>query len=285
MTTFAPQPTTQLPTLPATLPALQIPPSADPTALFDTAGLLTLWNHQLGEREEITGLFGPPGWLLEASLAPLLAGVASALPEFAGDHLPITGIDHGCARLLLERLPTTVLDCDAPCSPTTRTLLEVATRHRGTRVHGHVVGPDRVDERVTVDGITIAEPPEDPLGLLSILQLYSEYDWEAEVDLPPDPISAPPSEASHALEEQARLALHSTAALAPLWPIAVERYGLTGARHAPDEITIERARRGTSTYGVRFWWRWGTSRLECPTAYGGSPGTYTLAELTRQLAA
>ena len=249
-------------------------------APLTAADLTTVLATQLRQRDprEPQGRFGPAGWLIDAGIAPLILDAVSFLPDFPRDTIRFSELTRGACRELLERLPATLLDSVAACGPTTRTLAAAGARHREVRPIGYVVGPDRIDERLMLDGVLIATDQDGPLGPDVIADLLEAHDWESLslTDHVQHLLSAPWNPATPA----ALLCHHTTVALRALWPVAERRFGLTGAAHPPDEINLVRT---GSSFAVRFWWRWGGDETGCPSK-GGRPTAMTTRELARHLA-
>ncbi|WP_454301854.1 hypothetical protein [Salana multivorans] len=249
-------------------------------APLSAADLTTVLATQLRQRDprETEGRFGPAGWLLEAGVVPLVLDAVSSLPTFPRDTIRFSELTRGACRALLERLPAALLDSVAACGPTTRTLAAAGARHREVRPIGYVVGPDRIDERLMLDGVLIATDQDGPLCPDVIVDLLAAHDWESLnlTDHVQHLLSAPWNPATPA----ALLCHHTTVALRALWPVAERRFGLTGAAHPPDEINLVRT---GSSFAVRFWWRWGGDETGCPSK-GGRPTAMTTRELARHLA-
>lgn len=254
-----------------------------PGARLSLAGLTTILTTQLAQRDPRANesRFGPAGWLLAADIAPIILNSISGLPDFPRDIIRFGGLTRGACALLLERLPAALLDSVAACGPTTRTLAAAGARHREVRPTGYVVGPDRPDERLMLDGVLVSIDDDDasPLGAPFVASLLARHDWEA-VDA-----SEPAQRIVEDPEAPATFAalrcLHTTIALRPLWTVAERRYGLTGASHHPDEITFVTGENGDGV-AVRFWWRWGGDVGGCPSD-GGQPTAMTSQELARRL--
>lgn len=245
-----------------------------------------LWRAQLEQRPPFTpGLFGPPGWLLRTGVADAVAELVDAPPEFHEDIARFAELPRESSLRLLQELPAPLLDCPEACGPTTRALLQAAARNPQFQPFGYIVGPDRADERVMCDGFMLFEPSQDALGASAILQLLERHDWEMSFE---DPAPRVPEEEAAADPELSDLAMkievaqHCSYALAELWEVARERYGLGSASHPPEEITLVRGG-GEARIGLRMWWRWGNHTTGCPTDGGTTPGSFTLPELTRRL--
>ncbi|HCX84708.1 MAG TPA: hypothetical protein DHV14_06165 [Micrococcales bacterium] len=279
--------------------------------------LTALWRRQRARRPRSarSGAFGPPGWLIDAELAGTLAGHVERLPAFDGDTLQTTTLPPSACATLLDRVPAKALDDDHACGPTTRSLASAALAFHELRPFGYVVGPDRVDERVALDGVRVAVGGGSPVtheDLAILLDRYRREDSAARRSRHHSGRRTRPG-SSHAglrltLDDDDELAAlaraadeltHLTRALAPLWPVVREAFGLPGVRHAPDEIGLMPPLRppgdsfrvrGDDAYdapavgGVRLWWRFGASRFGCPTR-GGRHRPITIDELTRRLGA
>lgn len=294
------------------------------TSAVASEQLTALWRRQRARRPHtaLSGTFGPPGWLLDAELAGPLAGHVERLPAFHGDTLQTRPLPAAVCAALLARVPASALDEDRGCGPTTRTLARAGLTSRELRPFGYVVGPDRVDERVALDGVRVSVGEGSPItheGVVALLTRYCEDDSSAGAHHPERP-SGPRS--GHRFGHRSRpgsarigsrrspldpelLALtlavaevrHLTLALAPVWPDVREAFGLGSVRHPPDEISLMSPLRPTGDSfrargadpfgspaigGVRLWWRFGASRHGCPTR-GGMRRPVSIDELTRRL--
>ncbi|WP_315094402.1 hypothetical protein [uncultured Cellulomonas sp.] len=104
------------------------------------------------------GAFGPVGFTLDAGVPALVVPhVEWVGPDL--DFLPFTGLGADAAGALLDRLDAGVLDVRTGAGPTLRTALRAAVAHPGVvLLTGHVVGPGRDDERLTVEGAHLHDP-------------------------------------------------------------------------------------------------------------------------------
>lgn len=113
------------------------------------------------------GLYGPNGWTTELGVQALLAPhyqylfaenetlnehaipIPKELPPFA----PFAGLGAKEAQILLNALPAAALADRQNDAPTLEQLLRAATEFpKQVLLHGYAVGPERMDERITVDG-------------------------------------------------------------------------------------------------------------------------------------
>lgn len=179
------------------------------------------------------------GWLLDAGVADVLGPFA----RLSDDDNPITivGVDAAAAHALLDRFPATALDIRQNWAPALRDLLTVIAAHPGVvSGTGYIVGPDRCDERLSLDGLLIEDP-----GL---------FDFAPDVHL--GPVPAMVSELGP--EQQDEYHEHHfgcVAASVPRqqWYAARHRYRIHGADAEPTEIE-ER----TTASGDRALWLWWT---------------------------
>lgn len=129
-----------------------------------------------------------------------------------------------------------------------------------------------------LDAVHIVDrAPGSPLGIDNVGALLEAHDWDA---LPDSPYARQLlGDDENPTTERALTCLHTTIALRQLWPAAEDRFGLTGATHAPDEINLVATGRGIA---LRFWWRWGGDLDGCPSG-GGQFAEQTVQELARRL--
>lgn len=124
------------------------------------------------------GLYGRRGWTVRAGLWPLLAQFpdglrqpqastggppATALLDEAGapvhDYLPFAGLDAPAAATLLAALPDRALQDRQNQAPALRTLLRVCAQGGGrVRLCGYGIGPQRHDERLSVEALWVSDP-------------------------------------------------------------------------------------------------------------------------------
>lgn len=103
------------------------------------------------------GMDWPVGFTLSADVPELVVPHATS---FAGGLIMFEGLGAQEAAVLLDRLDAEVLDQRDGAGPTLRTALRAAVAHPGViLLTGHAVGPDREDERVTVDGMHLHNDP------------------------------------------------------------------------------------------------------------------------------
>lgn len=186
----------------------------------------------------------PRGWTFELGLPDLVAPFVSPVPLAAyrrlldggpaaeeawrrhgSGLLYYAGLGSEAAQALLERLPEDELVLRQNDSPTLGAFLRSAAAHPGVvELHGYCVGPDRADERFSVEGVLIYAHLE--------LNVESFDYWE---------------------EEETR---HTDACeCRELWRIAQEEYGLADALRFPDEIGPFSARWRKDEYQCwRLWW-------------------------------
>lgn len=218
--------------------------SATATPWWRSSTLADLWHEQLAApRDEdpypdVDKL--PRGWLLDHGLADILEPFA-VIAHDRHDLTRIAGLDGGAARRLLRRLPESELGERQNDAPTMRDLLTViATHPRVVTGIGYVVGPDRWDERLSLEGLQIADT--DLLGF--------------EPDILPGRL--PPRVRSLDAWAQEEYHAHRRgcvegSVMRQQWYAARHRYGITGARTPPTEIG-PRYVFGHSGGVLRLWW-------------------------------
>lgn len=204
--------------------------------------LSELWDEQLAAPPDATSAADaarrPRGWLLDHGLASILEPFA-VLAQHHRDLTRIVGLDGGAARALLSRLPADGLAERQNYAPTLGDLLTVIAAHPGeVSGIGYVVGPDRADERLSLDGLLIKDPslydfaPDIQLGQIpAMVRDLDEEDWE-----------------DYHEHRQACLT-HSTAR--QQWFAARHRYGIAGAETPPTEIEVRLA---GGRHVLRLWW-------------------------------
>jgi hypothetical protein len=140
------------------------------------------------------GMFGPVGHTVAAGVPELLFALVEGV---AADSFFFRGLGAEQAAHLLTALDPDVLAARTGPGPTLGTALRAAVAHPGVvMLTGHVIGPDRDDEGVTVDGLLIrGDPVLDGLGGDDVRA------WDRVVALgiddalgPPDELRAPSAE-------------------------------------------------------------------------------------------
>lgn len=125
------------------------------------------------------GMYGPRGWSVRAGVWHELARCrdelrSTVIPADYGfapagligddgvpvdDYTPFHDMGPGTARRLLEVLPGPQLEDRQNLGPTLGVLLRACVGARGrVRLSGYAIGPQRRDERVSVEGLWIADP-------------------------------------------------------------------------------------------------------------------------------
>ncbi|MCL3860961.1 hypothetical protein [Actinotalea sp. K2] len=123
--------------------------------------LATLWQHQLDEvladpHEPRQGENGARGWLLDAGVPDVIDPYLTEMPASPSGLVGFAGLDAAGSALLLERLPVERLADRSDDAPTLGALLLAAVRHPvDLELHGYLVGPGRLDERLTVEGLFV----------------------------------------------------------------------------------------------------------------------------------
>lgn len=165
--------------------------------------------------EAVTDVGTPRGWLVERGVCDLLEPFVTHLPRDDGDLARYAGLTGDVAAVLLDRLPAVELDDRQNDAPTLGCLLEAAAAHPAeVELHGYLVGPARTDERLTAEGLLVADAPR--------------------VDVLPD--HGPGCEC------------------AQLWAHVQERLGVDDAVRMPDEIRPARLRSRPEERAWSLWW-------------------------------
>ncbi|MBO3085340.1 hypothetical protein [Cellulomonas fengjieae] len=109
----------------------------------------------------------------------------------AADSFFFRGLGAEHAVPLLAALDPDVLDARAGPGPSLGAALRAAAAHPGVvLLTGHVIGPSREDERLTVDGLVVSgDPVLDGLGEADVARA-----WDRVVALGIDDALAPPDE-------------------------------------------------------------------------------------------
>ena len=118
-------------------------------------------------------LYGPPGWTVRIGLWHLLEPWLDAprclpgetplrmdaLGSPMSDYVPFRGMDAATAADLLLRLPAPALVDRQNLSPSLRTMLTACAHADGRmRLSGYGIGPQREDERLSVEALWVADP-------------------------------------------------------------------------------------------------------------------------------
>ncbi|MDO4243053.1 MAG: hypothetical protein Q4C85_04720 [Actinomyces sp.] len=131
-----------------------------------------------GAAEETEGMYGPRGWSVRAGVWHELAQCrddlrSTVLPADYGlaptgliddgvpvdDYTPFHDLGPATARRLLDILPRAQLEDRQNLGPTLGTLLRACARAGGrVRLSGYAIGPQRRDERLSVEGLWVADP-------------------------------------------------------------------------------------------------------------------------------
>ena len=142
---------------------------------------------------EETGLYGPRGWTVRAGVWHELVrcrddlrstiipaeygrdpdGLITDAGEPEDDYTPFHDLGPRTARRLLSILPPAQLRDRQNLAPTLGALLRACARAGGrVRLSGYAIGPQRPDERVTVEGLWISDPA---LLELKVSEVHDEY--------------------------------------------------------------------------------------------------------------
>jgi hypothetical protein len=109
----------------------------------------------------VTAVGTPRGWLLECGVVDLVEPFLTWRPAEEGDLARYAGLDGETARSLLAVLPAVELDDRQNDAPTLGTLLRATVEHPDeVELHGYLVGPGRVDERLTAEGLYAYVEPD-----------------------------------------------------------------------------------------------------------------------------
>ncbi|WP_243856467.1 MULTISPECIES: hypothetical protein [Actinomyces] len=188
-----------------------------------------------GEEGYERGLYGPRGWSVRVGVWDVLdtchdemrsATVPAAFGlkprgiiedgEPVDDYTPFHDLGPSQARRLLEILPAAQLEDRQNLSPTLGSLLRACARSQGRiRLSGYGIGPQRPDERVTVEALWVQDPD------LLDLELLETHD-----------------DGCHCRE---------------VWDLVRQRYDLD-AQCVPDEIRVCRRRWTRGQTGTWLWW-------------------------------
>ncbi|WP_233188091.1 hypothetical protein [Actinomyces qiguomingii] len=131
------------------------------------------------EPDQEEGLYGPRGWTVRAGVWHALAdcrddlrstvipaqfgfapaGIITAEGTPQDDYTPFHDLGPATARRLLEVLPAEQLRDRQNLGPSLGALLRACVRANGrVRLSGYGIGPQRPDERVSVEGLWIEDP-------------------------------------------------------------------------------------------------------------------------------
>ena len=144
--------------------------------------------HEEGVRER--GLYGPRGWSVTVGVWDVLDACrdevrSCALPTALGqgacgliedgepvdDYTPFHDLGPDQARRLLDILPEDQLEDRQNLSPSLGALLRACVRAQGrVRLSGYGIGPQRPDERVTVEALWVQDPD------LLAFEVHEEHD-------------------------------------------------------------------------------------------------------------
>ncbi len=109
----------------------------------------------------VTDVGSPRGWLVDTGVVDLVEPFLTSRPADGGDLARYAGLDGVTAGALLAVLPAVELDDRQNDAPTLGTLLRAATEHPDeVELHGYLVGPARVDERLTAEGLYAYVAPD-----------------------------------------------------------------------------------------------------------------------------
>lgn len=107
-----------------------------------------------------TDLGGARGWLVTEGVATLIQPFVTAMPQDDLDLARFAGVSGAAATALLERLDAQQLADRQNAAPSLGVLLRAAAAHPDdVEVHGYLVGPARVDERISAEGVDVYALP------------------------------------------------------------------------------------------------------------------------------
>lgn len=157
------------------------------------------------------GLYGPRGWIMRTGvwreLAPYLV---------QNEYTVFRDLGPNTAQKLLNLLSDDQLEDRQNLAPSLRALLRACVRAEGSvRLSGYVIGPQRLDERITVEALWIEDPD---LLALEISDFHDEH-----------------------------------CACSVLWRTVCERYALD-AQAMPDEIRKLPRYGDRGPLSVWLWW-------------------------------
>ncbi|MDO4901692.1 hypothetical protein [Actinomyces sp.] len=215
--------------------------------------------------DQEAGLYGPRGWTVCAGVWQALAdcrddlrstvipaqfgfapaGIITADGTPEENYTPFHDLGPATARRLLEVLPAEQLGDRQNLGPTLGAALRACVRANGrVRLSGYGIGPQRHDERVSVEGIWI----EDPDLLEALVEAIvgedddpDDYDDEHAYYADRDPGDVEELEALIAL------------GLQQVWERVAERYDLD-AHCGPDEFKPLRRHWTHGPLGAWLWW-------------------------------
>lgn len=136
------------------------------------------------------GYYGPLGWTKETGAAGIMESYVN--PRMGiGDFKRFTNLEGEDAAKLLKTLPTKALEDRQNDSPTLGSMLAACAANPG-KVHlsGYMIGDSRVDERISVDAILVADPETSESRQLQAGEAYKVWsDYEEKLGL--DAIGSP----------------------------------------------------------------------------------------------
>lgn len=112
-------------------------------------------------------LYGPRGWTSEAQLWHIINGKTShhdiEPPHIVDAFGRFEGLEDNQVEQILERIRPENLDDRQNRAPTCGDLMRACLRHRpDITLNGYIVGPERTDERLSIDGLEIKNCPVSP---------------------------------------------------------------------------------------------------------------------------
>ena len=100
------------------------------------------------------------GWLVTTGVARLIEPFVTAMPHDEADLARFAGVSGAAASAILGRLDARRLADRQNAAPSLGVLLRAAAAHPDDlEVHGYLVGPARIDERVSAEGVDLYALP------------------------------------------------------------------------------------------------------------------------------
>lgn len=148
------------------------------------------------------GDYGPEGWTKKTGVAGIMESYVN--PRMGiGDFKRFTNLEGEDAAKLLKILPTKALEDRQNDSPTLGSMLAACAANPG-KVHlsGYMIGDSRVDERVSVDTILIADSAASEYRQLDAKEAFNIWEQYQEKlsldsDCPPDEVHGAEESENH----------------------------------------------------------------------------------------
>lgn len=115
--------------------------------------------------------YGPRGWTAHLGLWPILLDLYDTGRDLtqgqgvdldntgpSSDYVPFCEMNSKEAQTLLEVLPEDALEDRQNCAPSLRAMLQACVQGSGSvRLSGYGIGPQRYDERISVEALWVAD--------------------------------------------------------------------------------------------------------------------------------